>query len=411
MNIQILKLHGFNLKSNIKYRVKKLLIAGGSYGDIPLIKAAQSLGYYVITTGNRPLEKGHIYSDKFVYADFSDKEAIFSLAKDLKIDAICSSCNDFSIVSAAYTAQKLSLPGFDNYKTTVELHHKDHFKTIATQIGLPRVKSLCIDLTKENIPNLEGLQFPLIVKPVNLTGGKGISKIECNKEIFKALQFASSQSRLKRVVIEEYFVGDLHSYSTFIKDRKVIFEYSDNEFSYLNPYLVSTSTSPTSTQNSVLKNIRLETEKLANALELSDGILHAQFLSNGSQYKIIEYTRRLPGDFYSIPVMISTGFDQAKAVIEQCCDIPIKIPLDYSQSRFVSRHCVMAEKPGTIIGTRISKTISENIIDKFELMAIGEKINNSLIDKQSVIFLEYASLREMEFKNRDINNLIKVITA
>ena len=68
---------------------KKLLIAGGGYADIPLINAAKDLGYYVITSGNRPDELGHKESDEYRYADFSEPETMLELAKALKIDAIC----------------------------------------------------------------------------------------------------------------------------------------------------------------------------------------------------------------------------------------------------------------------------------------------------------------------------------
>ena len=108
-------------------------------------------------------------------ADFSDKEAILSLAKDLKIDAICSSSNDFSIISSAYVAENLSLPGFDDFATTMRLHHKDLFRSLALEIDLKRTKSLSFDFSKGDVLEINDMQFPVIVKPVDLTGGKGIS--------------------------------------------------------------------------------------------------------------------------------------------------------------------------------------------------------------------------------------------
>ena len=100
----------------MKNNKKKLLIAGGGYADIPLILSAKKLGYYVITSGNRPNELGHKYSDEYKKADFSDPDAIFNLSKDLKVSAICACCNDFSALSAAYAAEKLGLPGHDPYR-------------------------------------------------------------------------------------------------------------------------------------------------------------------------------------------------------------------------------------------------------------------------------------------------------
>jgi biotin carboxylase len=388
--------------------VKKLLVAGGAHSDIPLIKAAQDLGYFVITTGNRADDKGHTFSDECVLEDFSDREAMLALVRDLKVDAICSSSNDFSIISCAYVAETLSLPGFDSFLTTLQLHHKDQFRQLAEEIGLTRVKSLIFDLSKEIKIDIADLKFPLIVKPVDLTGGKGISRVENTHQLQKAIELATSASHMSRIVIEEFFEGSLHSYSTFIKNRKVSFDYADNEFSFLNPYLVCTSTSPAKVSKFVLDQMRQQTEKLASSLNLVDGLLHAQFLAKGDDFRIIEYTRRMPGDFYSLPVTMSTGFDQARAVIEQCTGVSITTPANWHQEKFVSRHCAMATKTGVIEETEIASEISKKIIDSFDLRVPGNNITNPMVDKTAIYFLEYESAQEMDTFNHSINRLIQV---
>lgn len=390
--------------------MKRLLIAGGSHSDIPLIKAAQELDYFVITTGNKPEDLGHVISDQSVMVDFSDKEAMLSLATDLKIDAICSSSNDFSIISSAYVAEKLSLPGFDNFETTTRLHHKDLFRALAIEIDLKRTKSLSFDCSKGDVLDLQDMKFPLIVKPVDLTGGKGITKVDDYNQLLIAIDHALSKSRLGRIVIEEFFEGTLHSYSTYIQDGKVVFDYADNEFSFLNPYLVSTSTSPAFVSDLVLKNMQIETEKLAKALSLVDGILHAQFLASGNEYRIIEYTRRMPGDFYSIPVKISTGFDQAMAVINRCIDAPLTFDTNLQQTKFVSRHCAMASRVGTFSDTVISREITKKILDHFILKKAGDKIRDFMVEKTAIYFLQYESAGEMKNLNKSINQLIDVKT-
>ena len=69
-------------KEMLRAPLKKLLLLGGSHAEIPLIQAAQSLGWYVITTGNNRDGLGHPYADKMVFADFSDKDAMLELARD-----------------------------------------------------------------------------------------------------------------------------------------------------------------------------------------------------------------------------------------------------------------------------------------------------------------------------------------
>ncbi len=108
-----------------------MLLAGGSYGDIPLIKKAKELGFYVITSGNVKEDLGHNYSDECHLVDFSDKEELLLLAERLEIDAILPSCHDLSMISCSYVAEMLSLSGYDSYITTIRLHHKDKFRDIS----------------------------------------------------------------------------------------------------------------------------------------------------------------------------------------------------------------------------------------------------------------------------------------
>ena len=84
---------------------KKYLFVNGSFNEIPLIKAAHNLGFYVITSGNDPKGEGHPFSDEYSPTDYSNPENIYNLAKEKKVDAICSCGNDFGAISASYAAE------------------------------------------------------------------------------------------------------------------------------------------------------------------------------------------------------------------------------------------------------------------------------------------------------------------
>jgi biotin carboxylase len=387
---------------------KKILIVGGSHSDIPLIEAAKTLGLYVITTGNRPQDKGHQFSDEYEFADFSNKEEIYSLAKRKNVDAICSGSNDFALLSSSYAAEKLSLPGFDSYATAENLHHKDQFKNYAQKINLMTSRSKSFTKNVCSLDDLQGLSFPLIVKPVDLTGGKGIARVDSYEEVKDAIDNLLQISRQPRFVIEEFFEGTLHSYSTFIVNQKVVFEYFDNEFSYKNPYLVSTSTSPGLIRGSTKMLVKAEAEKIASGLNLVDGILHAQFLEGVDNIRMIEFTRRLPGDFYGIPLHLSTKFNQAQSILKCSLGEDLKIDKDYKQSKFVSRHCAMAAKNGIFNRIDLSSDIKPYIVGQFILMEPGEAISNYLTQKAAIYFIEYPSFEKMVDLNAEINSLIKL---
>lgn len=386
---------------------KLLLIAGGSHSDIPMIEAARALGCTVATSGNRPNDYAHRLADAVHLEDFSDREAMLALSKRLKIDAICPSANDFSMISCAYVAEKLGLPGYDSYETTLSLHHKDRFRAVSKQLGLssPSYRAFCSpEVTQADI---EGLSFPLIVKPIDLTGGKGINRVDRFDELQAAIQNAFSFSRAKRIVIEEFFGGTLHSYSAIIKNQNVIFDFSDNEFSFINPYTVTTSSTPAQVNKNILIAVREETERLASAMNLVDGILHAQFLATHNEFRIIEFTRRPPGDLYAIPVKQVTGVNPAKLAILPFLGAPLSVPTSKAAPVYFSRHCLMADREGIFEGPMIAPEIQNNIVDQLILAEPGRRISNYLNERLGLFFLKYHSQMEMQEKTSRINQLIR----
>jgi biotin carboxylase len=386
---------------------KTVLVAGGSHSDIPFIKAIQSLGHAVITSGNRAMDFGHGYADAVALADFSDPEAMLVLAEKLGIDAICPSANDFSMISSAYVAEHLGLPGYDSYDTTLMLHHKDRFRELGSQIGLTAPKAKHFKTPEIASADITGLCFPLIVKPIDLTGGKGVSRIDNLSGFPAAVRNAFDSSRAKRIVVEEFFSGTLHSYSTIIRDHKVIFEFCDNEFSFLNPYTVSTSTTPATVSPMVLAAVRRETEHLAKTLNLVDGILHGQFLATPSDFRIIEFTRRPPGDFYAVPVEHTTGINPAELAVRPFLGRPLSLPTPRKPDAvYFSRYCLMADREGIFQGTQVAPEIEANIVDRLVVVQPGHRVDNYLNERLGIFFLRYGSSAEMEDKTACIHKLI-----
>lgn len=387
---------------------KRILIAGGSHSDIPMIKAAKAMGFYVITSGNRADDIGHRYSDEMHLQDYSDKEKMLALAKALKIDAICASSNDFSQISSSYVAEKLGLPGFDSYDTTLLLHHKDRYRAFAQKNNLLSPKAESCSSLDEAEKILRYQQFPVIVKPIDLTGGKGIRKVYSIEEGLDAVQKAFERSRVQCAVIEEYVEGSLHSCSTFIRKGKVVFHFQDNEFSYQNPYLVSTSSSPAEVPEDVIIKLCKTVEKTAELLSLKDGLLHLQFLYSCGEPYIIEFTRRMPGDLYAIPVKNATGFNYADNVVKAAAGMDLDDDSHALQKGFHGRHCIMSPEEGILESIVIDDAIKENIIYKVIWAKRGDLIEDASVYKAGVVILAFETEIEMKNKIEKINDLIRM---
>ncbi|MCA9003644.1 MAG: ATP-grasp domain-containing protein [Planctomycetaceae bacterium] len=387
---------------------KKLLIAGGGYAEIPLILAAQKMGFHVITSGNRADDLGHRYSDECCLQDFSDKEAMLQLADSLKIDAICASCNDFSAITAAYIAQQLNLPGHDSYETSLLIHHKDRYRAFAIENDIPSPRAKGFDSINAAMAQLSEFDFPVIVKPVDLTGGKGISRIDHIEDAMPVLESAFEISRAKRIVVEEFIEGTRHGFSTFLRDGRVVFFFNDNEHYFLNPYLVSAASTPANVPENTSSILCATAERIASLLNLKTGIFHIQYILQRDKPVIIEICRRAPGDLYIEFVKHATGIDYPAYIVRAASGMECNDLKPVESSGYYTRHCIMPYQNGIIKNVTVSPEIDHHIIDQMLWWKPGEQIDNHLIQKQGIVFLRFNTLDEMLSKTDRLPDLIHV---
>ena len=403
------------------YPPKKLLLLGGSHAEIPLIKAAQELGWYVITTGNNRDGLGHPHADKTVFADFSDKEAMLELARAEGVQAVCSGCNDFALLSTVYVCEKLGLPGHDSYVTSLEIHHKDKYRALATRLGIPTPKAITVhtDNADEFESAIAQLTFPIIVKPVDLTGGKGIHRAASPEEAREAYKDACTRTRQDHVVVEEFVEGSNHGFSAMLVKGKVAFAFADNEQYYLNKYLVSGANSPSTSDATTLAKLRDYSERIARELNLVDGILHIQYIEKADGTPvIIEICRRPPGDLYIKFVKYATGIDYPKFIIMAETGMDISSIADEPTQGFWLRHCVMADCQagesgcsGIVRDVTFAPEIQKNIVEKFLWYKPGEVIADKLTYKAGIVFFKFATLAEMAEKTARMTDLVKVVST
>lgn len=390
-------------------RAKTLLILGGGHSDIPLIKSAKKMGYYVITSGNDINALGHKYSDEYIGCDYSDKVAMLKIVEKLKVDEICPCANDFSAVSCSYISEKTGIGNFDPYKVSKIIHRKDEYRKFAQENGINTPRAKGFHSISEVMNEIEKFSFPIIIKPVDLSGGKGISKVEYldKSEIKEKVKVAFMVSKANKIVVEEFIEGSNHGLSLLLRDKKVIFDFCDNEYYYKNQYLVSGAYSPSTVSRNIINKLIHEAEKISSLLELKDGILHIQFILKNDLPYIIEICRRPPGDLYIDLVKYSTGFDYANAILRSFIRKRFVVRKKYKKD-MVTRHCIMASANGTIEKVEIKKELNSNIIKKVLWYKQGDNIDDYMTYKAGIIFLKFASVKEMNFKNSQLSNLIEI---
>lgn len=377
--------------------MKKALLLCSSHNDLGLIRALRKLGYFIIVTGNRPDMPGQRWCDEFIEADYSNKELILSIAEEKKIDNIVQCCNDFGVYTAAFVAEKLGLPGYDSYETTLLLHNKDKFKILAEENNIltPSAKSFSdFDHAYNYAVNRK---LPLIIKPVDCSAGNGISKVEDGKSIPNAIEYAFQKSREGRIVVEQFVTGTQHGFCTFLINKKVVAVCSNDEYSILNPYRVEIDTYPASNYNTVKDILINEIENIAASLNLSDGIFHLQYIYDGVRPYIIEVMRRILGNMYHIPGNMLTNMDWEYWEVRAKCGLSLDgFPQKLSQEGYFAYKTLLAPCNGVFIDIAIPDRYQKNLLDTYMLREKGETIYNHLSEPLGFCFFSFPSFEIME---------------
>ena len=198
--------------------MKKLLLLGGSRYLLPVIREAKALGIYTISCDYLPDNIAHRYSDEYHNVSLIEKDSVLALARELEIDGIMSFACDPGVVTAAYVAEKLSLPSCGPCKSVEILQNKNLFRAFLRDNGFNVPKFRDYGSIEEAISDSSYFSFPVIVKPVDSAGSKGVSRADSASMLEKACKYAMDNSIGGRIIVEEFitqqgFASDTDSFS------------------------------------------------------------------------------------------------------------------------------------------------------------------------------------------------------
>ncbi len=377
---------------------KKILILGGSHRDIPLINAAKELGCFVITLGAKDYYLGHKYSNKAYKIDFNDLEKIREIIKKEKIDFLLPGCGEESYLNTVKLAHEFNMGNFDNLDIAQLVHNKWKFKEFCLKYNISTPKGVLY----KNSEDLIDLNFPIIVKPTNLSGGLGVKIVNSSEELQQSLKKAKKVS--DEIFLEEFIDGKLIAYSIFIKNQKIVYGFFAEDKPFFNKYLITTAY-PTKVSDKVSQKLKEDIEKLAKNLNLVEGMFHLQILIKDNIPYIIDVTRRIPGDLFPYLIEYCDEINYSKAVVKSYATGKIDDKfIKRKNQRFIIRHCVMSPKNGIYKDIIIDDIIKDKIIYKFDVLEKDSLIEDYLYDKICIIFIELEKEDKEILEN--INTLI-----
>lgn len=389
---------------------KRILFLTATWHEVPFILAAKKLGFYVITTNNRPDYPGHKYADEYVYCDFSQYDQVIELCKEKHIDALSWGCSDPCALAACYVGEKLGFKGHDTYENAKIIHLKDCFKEFANKHGIKTPHAMLFDSEEEALAAKNECKYPVIVKPVDCAGGQGVHVVNSADEYEQYIEEAFRRSYSKRIVVEQYLTGTLHSLNTFIVDQKVVAYCCANDYSYVDKYMTNSGVAPADKWQHAVEVLIPETEKVAQLLHLVDGQLHMQYIMQDGEPYIIEMMRRNIGNNWSSMINDSVGVNWAEWVIRAEAGMDVhNIPRNCEPRGYYGYHMMLSDRNGIFKGVEIDPQFQPYVYQQYLWEPEGHEITNFKADKLGNVLFHFNTEEEKERYMKQINELVKVI--
>ena len=310
--------------------MKKLMLLGGSRYLLSVIETAHKLGIYVITCDYLPDNTAHKFSDEYVNVSIIDKEKVLEAAQNLQIDGIMSFACDPGVVTAAYVAEKMGLPFQGSYESTTILQDKGLFRKFLSEnnFNVPHAKRY----TDKEAPfsDIDFFTWPVIVKPVDSAGSKGVTKVEKPEELSKAIDIAVEGSHNGAFIIEDFltFKGYHSSADPFTVNGKLEFvSYSDQLFDKEaeNPYTPAYIIWPSSMNQEYQDELTAETQRLMTLLHMDTGIYNIEtcVASDGKPY-LMEVSPRGGGCKIAEIQRLAYGVDLIENEVRKAVGMPLQ---------------------------------------------------------------------------------------
>lgn len=375
---------------------KKLMIIPGSWFQIPAVKYAKSRGYYVITCDYKPDNPAHRFSDEYHNVSSTDKDELLRVAREANVDGVLCFASDPAAPAAAYVAEQMGLPG-NTYENICKFGFKHFWRDFLKSNGfnVPKAKSY---KQFEDI-NLEEWSYPVMVKPVDSCGSKGISKALSKNEMKEAFDYALQYSLSKIIIVEEFVerVGPQIGGDGFFGTNRLEYVcYGDQVVDEgVNGYVPCGMTFPALLDDETKNKISNEIERACRLSGLSNLSFNLEVMigKDGKIY-LMELGPRNGGN--CIPEVITqySGVDMVGLAVEAAMGntLPINPQEDDCFHAYYAMH---SEFPGRYRGYKVSEDFPGEVTLSYIFLQPGDRIGRFLGSNEEVGVLL------LRFKSRD----------
>ena len=388
---------------------------GGSIYQTYAIKEAVRQGHYVITCDYLPDNPGHKFAHEYHNVSTTDKDAVLELARTLNVDGVVAYASDPAAPTAAYVCEKLGLPT-SPFKSVEILSKKHLFRKYLAEHGFNVPKARSYTKYEDALAEIDIFKLPVMVKPVDSSGSKGINKLTDKSQLKAFVEDALSYSRDKIFLIEEFIVknGPQISGDAFSVEGKLVFHCLGNEFYSTKvdkDFAPLGECWPTIMPKEVIDTLEADLQRLISSLDMKSNAYNVEAIygEDGKVY-ILELGARSGGSLIPQVTTLATGVDMVPYVIkaalgEDCSGLkmaPVK--------GFWSNYMAYANETGKYVGIEYDEDFKKlHVVDYVTDTKIGELVHKYRDAQDCVgeLILKYDNREQMD---DIIENMDKFVT-
>ena len=389
---------------------------GGSLSQLSTKKKAREMRCYIIICDTNEDAPGKQYAHEFYNISTTDKEAVLKLAQSLQIDGIVCYAADSGAPTVAYVAERLGLPSHP-YKSIEILTNKDLFRKFQKENNFNVPKAEGFHSFEEAKAHFHHFNMPVMIKPVDSSGSRGVSKIDSIEQLEEKVNLALRFSNCKRFIIEEYIenYGPHIGGDGFSVEGKLVFRCFSNEYfstDCINPFVSVIATWPYSMSEHIQNKIHYEIQRVLDLLNMKTGSYNFDIrVDENENVYLIEIAPRNGGDCNPEAIQYATGIDLIEYTIkaalgEDCSDLKMVEPTGYWAT-----YVLNSEKSGVYKGLEIEKDFLEKNIVEYELLVEPNDEISSLSgshEKLGLMLLTFNSKSDMHEKTNRMEKLVKL---
>ncbi|MGH6824143.1 ATP-grasp domain-containing protein [Methyloceanibacter sp.] len=298
----------------IQTRSKKLMVLGAGVFQIPGIRKAVELGYYVISVDDRPESVGHKYSHQFLNCSTADREELARQARALAVDGICTFSSDIAVPSVGYVCDRLDLPGV-SFNAAQIMCMKHRFREAQRLAGMAHPQFVAAQSLEGLLGVDRVLRCPIVIKPVDSSGSRGLRTLAGASvdAVAAAFAVAKSFSTAGMVCVEEFVSGRECSGDGILIDGELSFARITDK--YLNAFAVTGHSVPSTLSDHDQQRVRSAVEDCCKAVGYDRGPLDFDVKVAPDRVVVLEMSPRTGGNGIPAVITRATGVDVEEATI------------------------------------------------------------------------------------------------